>query len=158
MSDRAIALAAPLVREYEGLRLSPYVCPAGLLTIGYGRVIRGDDGRPVNKATAAAMFSQPITREQAEAWLVEDLAAVARRVRGLVSVELTDPQFAALISFAFNVGVGAFRDSTLRKRLNRRDYLGVPVELRKWVRAGQTVLAGLVRRREAEALLWRQPA
>lgn len=136
-----------LVRGFEGLRTDAYRCPAGVWTIGYGHT---GDVRP----------GQHITSDDAERILREDLAGCGEQVEELISVALTDCQFAALVSFVFNAGAGALRGSTLRRRLNTGDYDCVPTELAKWVKAldprtGQRVpLPGLVRRRAAEGELW----
>ncbi len=136
-----------LVRTFEGLRTEAYRCPAGVWTIGYGHTGDVQPGRR-------------ISAEQAEQLLRDDLAACGEQVEGLISVPLSDCQYAALVSFVFNAGVGALRGSTLRRRLNAGDYDCVPSELAKWVKAtdpstGRKVsLAGLVRRRAAEGELW----
>lgn len=136
-----------LVRGFEGLRVDAYRCPAGVWTIGYGHT---GDVRP----------GQRITAEQAEQLLRDDLAACGEQVERQIAMPLTDCQFAALVSFAFNVGAGALRGSTLRRRLNQGDYECVPSELARWDKAtdprtGRRVsLAGLVRRRAAEGELW----
>ena len=136
-----------LVRTFEGLRTEAYRCPAGVWTIGYGHTA---DVRP----------GQRISQKHAEQLLGDDLAACGDQVDELVGVPLTDCQFAALVSFVFNAGVGALRGSTLRRRLNQGDYECVPTELGRWVKAtdprtGRKVsVPGLVRRRAAEGELW----
>ena len=143
VNERGLAL----VRSFEGLRTDAYRCPAGVWTIGYGH-------------TGDVLPGQRITAEQAERMLRDDLAACAQQVEELISVPLTDCQFAALVSFTFNAGAGALRGSTLRRLLNTGDYGCVPTELAKWVKAldprtGQRVpLPGLVRRRATEGELW----
>lgn len=140
----AVAVAAALARRFEGLYLTPYLCPAGVPTIGYGATYY-EDGRRVQ------LTDPPITRERAEAlllWMV--------RTKYLPSVVALCPgardpgRLAALIDFTFNLGSGNLRASTLRKRVNAGDWDQVPTELRKWVRGGGRVLRGLVLRREAE--------
>jgi lysozyme len=86
---------------------------------------------------------------------MRDLVRFERAVQRAVTVPLTDNQFAALVSFTFNLGEGALQKSTLLKLLNAGDYNSVPSELQKWVKAGGQTLAGLVKRRMAEADLWR---
>lgn len=152
MADNAALLdaaltAAALARRFEGLYLTPYLCPAGVPTIGYGAT-RYPDGHAVQLTDAA------ITRAQAEAMLLDSvrriyMPAVARLCPGVVD----PPRLAALIDFTFNLGTGQLRTSTLRKRVNARQWTAVPTELRKWVRGGGRVLPGLVRRREAEVHL-----
>lgn len=127
-----------LVREFEGCRLDAYRCPAGIPTIGYGAT--GPDIR----------MGMRWTQEQADERLAEDLARFAAGVERLVQVDLTDNQFAAIVSFAFNVGLGALRDSTLLRKLNAGDYEGAADQLPRWNRGGGRVLAGLTRRRAAE--------
>lgn len=127
-----------LVQEFEGCRLDAYRCPAGVPTIGYGAT--GPDIR----------MGMVWTQEQADARLVEDLARFADGVERLVEVDLSDNQFAAIVSFAFNVGLGAFRDSTLLRKLNAGDYLGAADQLPRWNKGGGRVLPGLTRRRAAE--------
>ena len=127
-----------LVQEFEGCRLDAYRCPAGIPTIGYGAT--GPDIR----------MGMVWTQEQADARLVEDLARFADGVERLVEVDLSDNQFAAIVSFAFNVGLGALRDSTLLRKLNAGDYLGAADQLPRWNKGGGRVLPGLTRRRAAE--------
>ena len=145
-TDRAVAIAAALARRFEGLSLTPYLCPAGVPTIGYGAT-HYDDG------SAVTLLDPPITRERAHdllLWMVrqEYLPAVRRLCPQLDSPE----RLAAIIDFAFNLGTGRLRASTLRRRINAEDWDGADVELRKWVRAGGRVLRGLVLRRAAEAM------
>ena len=131
-----------LVQEFEGCRLDAYRCPAGIPTIGYGAT--GPDIR----------MGMVWTQEQADARLVEDLARFADGVERLVEVDLSDNQFAAIVSFAFNVGLGALRDSTLLRKLNAGDYLGAADQLPRWARAGGRIMPGLSRRRLAERALF----
>ena len=132
-----------LVKEFEGLRLDSYLCPAGVWTIGYGST--GDHVYP----------GQRITEPEAEELLRKDLWRFEDCVSSQVKVSLSDNEYAALVSFAFNCGCGAFQGSTLLRRLNA----GEPKprvfseELPKWVRGGGKVLPGLVRRRDAEIAL-----
>ena len=139
--------AAALCRRFEGLRLRPYLCPAGVPTIGYGATV-------YERGTPVRLTDNPITRERANALLLHDLRT--RRlpaVMGLCPGADTPGRVAALADFAFNVGIGALRASTLRRRVNASRWDLVPGELRKWVRGGGRVLPGLVARREAEVAL-----
>lgn len=143
----AVDVAAALARRFEGLYLSPYLCPAGVPTIGYGATFYED-------GTRVQLTDAPITRERAEAlllWHVRTvfLPAVLRLCPGLDHPD----RLAALIDFAFNLGAGNLRASTLRKRVNAGDWAAVPGELRKWNKAGGRVLRGLTVRREAEVSL-----
>lgn len=135
-----------LIKRWEGCKLKAYVCPAGKWTIGYGST--GSHVRP----------GLVISLKEAEDLLDRDLVRFEEAVSDAVKVKLTDPQFAALVSFAFNVGVGAFKGSTLVKRLNKGDYASVPSELAKWnkgtVKGRKVVIEGLANRRAAEAGLW----
>lgn len=132
---------------YEGLRLKPYLCPAGVGTVGYGST-RYADGRAVQ------LTDPPITVNQAERLLY--LSVLNKYLPAVMTLcpGITDPnRLAALIDFTFNLGAGNLRASTLRRKVNAGDWKAVPVELRKWVRGGGRVLPGLVKRREAEAAL-----
>lgn len=145
--DDPIALAAGLCRPFEGLYLRPYLCPAGVPTIGYGSTFYADGSR-------VQMTDPPITREQAEDLLMHTLRtrfapAVARLCPGAD----TPGRVAALIDFAYNVGEGNLRNSTLRRRVNDGQWDDVPAQLMRWNKAGGRVLAGLTRRRAAEAAL-----
>lgn len=136
-----------LLVRFEGLYLTPYLCPAGVPTIGLGST-RYLDG------TAVKLTDPPITREHAfvlaRAQLERDyLPAVRRLCAGIDTPE----RLAAIADFAYNLGAGALRGSTLRKRINAGRWDDVPTELRKWVRARGQVMRGLVLRRETEALL-----
>lgn len=140
----AVAVAAALARRFEGLYLLPYLCPAGVPTIGYGATY-------YENGTRVTLTDPPITRDVAEAlllWMVRTryLPAVVKLCPGVDSPEL----LAALIDFTFNLGAGNLRVSNLRRRVNVRDYDAVPAELRKWNKAGGRVLRGLTLRREAE--------
>ncbi len=130
-----------LIKNYEGLQLTPYLCPAKIWTIGYGH-------------TRTVRAGMKITPDQANMLLNEDLRLVERAVQRLVTVPLNDNQFSALVSFAFNVGISNFENSTLLKHLNRGWYEQVPAQLTRWNRANGEVLGGLSRRRAAEGRLW----
>jgi len=141
-------VAATLCRPFEGLRLQPYICPAGYPTIGYGTVFKPD-------GTKVTMDHPPISKETAEAWLVSELrhnylAGVLKASPGL----LAHPRaLGAMTDFAYNLGVGRYRSSTLRRRVEAQDWEGAKEQLMLWVRGGGKVLPGLVRRRKAEAKL-----
>ena len=141
-------MAATLCRPFEGLRLQPYICPAGYPTIGYGTVFKPD-------GTKVTMDHPPISKETAEAWLVSELrhnylAGVLKASPGL----LAHPRaLGAMTDFAYNLGVGRYRSSTLRRRVEAQDWEGAKEQLMLWVRGGGKVLPGLVRRRKAEAKL-----
>ncbi|WP_372400746.1 lysozyme (plasmid) [Azospirillum sp. HJ39] len=145
MTNPVSPAAIALVQHFEGLRLTAYLCPAGVPTIGYGH-------------TAGVKMGQTITAAQADAFLSVDLAAAAAQVDRLVRVPLTDDQRGALSSFVFNLGPGSLQSSTLLKLLNARDYDGAVIQFGRWVYAKvngvSTRLPGLVARRAAEAALF----
>jgi lysozyme len=145
MVDKALEIAADLCRTFEGLRLKPYMCPAGYPTIGYGTVNKPD-------GTKVAMSDSPISKETAEEWLVGEL--VSTYMAGVLRASpilLAYPNIlGAITDFAYNLGVPRYRASTLRRRIEEQDWSGAKTELRKWNRGGGQVLRGLVRRREAE--------
>lgn len=137
-----------ILKESEGLRLSAYLCPAGIWTIGYGSTRLG--GKPVKAGDA-------ITAEQAEAQLRADLGVFERFVSGCVTVPLTANQFSALVCLVYNIGTGAFAASTLLKRLNAGAYGLVADEFPKWCKAGGKPLPGLKIRRGKERALFLKP-
>lgn len=130
-----------LIKQFEGLRLQAYKCPADRWTIGYGH-------------TADVGANDVITEEEALSFLRQDVAGSERAVNQYVHVPLTQNQFDALVSFVFNLGVGNFRTSTLLKKLNAGDDDGAAQEFGRWIHAGGKALPGLVRRREAERALF----
>lgn len=133
-----------LVARFEGYAAEPYVCPAGKQTIGYGHVMRPGE-----------VFELPLAEPDARALLRTDLAKFAAGVAKLVTRTLEPHQFDALVSFAFNVGIGALATSTLLKKVNAGDHAGAAAEFGRWVHGGGQVLPGLVARRQAEADLYR---
>jgi lysozyme len=136
-----------LVKEFEGLRLKAYKCPAAVWTIGYGHTSAA--GAPI---VSADML---ISKENAEEILKRDMVQYEDGVRKFVKVDLTQGQFDALVDFAYNAGVGALAKSTLLKKVNAEKFDEVPVEFMKWTKGGGKELPGLVRRRRAEVKLWR---
>lgn len=134
-----------IIKEFEGLRVLAYVCPAGVVTIGYGTT---------KIAGAPVKIGMKITSEEAEQLLEEDLKTFENAVNQSVTVELTQNQFDALVSFVYNVGAGNFRKSTLLKRVNAGKFAEAADEFLKWNKAGGKVLAGLTRRRNAERNLF----
>lgn len=149
MYEQAVSIAAALARRFEGLYLRPYLCPAGIPTIGYGATYYED-------RTPVTLADPPITRERAEAlllWHVETvyLPAVLKLCPAIVLE--TPGRIAALIDWTFNLGGGNLRASTLRKRVNAGAWDLVPAEVRKWNKGGGRVLRGLTARREAEVVL-----
>lgn len=138
-----------LIKDFEGLKLKSYLCPAGVPTIGYGH-------------TKNVKAGQVITEDEAGKFLIEDVWYFERGVDDLVHVPLTQGQFDALVSFGFNVGLDidddqipeGLGDSTLLKLLNRGDYAGASNQFPLWNKAGGKPSAGLTRRRLAEQRLF----
>ena len=148
--NHALSLAADLCRFFEGFSSKPYICPAGYPTIGYGTVYKPD-------GTKVTMQDAPISKELANQWLMRELrnnymAGVLKASPILIANERL---LAAITDFAYNLGVGRYRASTLKRRVDSNDLLGVETELKKWIRGGGKVLPGLVKRRQAEIDLFR---
>lgn len=134
-----------LVIKHEGLRLSPYLCPARIPTIGYGNTYY-PDGKIVT------MLDKPITKEHAYEIFKTIADRFALRVHRLVTSNVTQNQFNALVSFAYNVGMGNFQKSTLLRKVNANpNDVTIRAEFNKWVKAGGVRLNGLVNRRKDEA-------
>lgn len=162
-----------LIKSFEGIRdgdpstvnLDPYLCPAGIATIGWGHVVT-EHGRPLKGRPgllrAREMYPDGIDMGMAEMLLRGDLADREPQLEGLLQVPVTQGQFDALMSFAFNVGLDiddddiaeGLGDSTLLKKLNAGDVAGAADQFLKWNKAAGQVLAGLTRRREAERALF----
>lgn len=139
---RLSAAGARFISEFEGFRPAAYWDQWGnVWTIGFGH-------------TRGVHQGQRVSREKALHILRQDAATAAQAVKDLVDVELTQKQFDALTSFAFNLGGGALAESTLLKKLNKGDYKGAQHEFGRWTHAGGEELPGLVRRRAAEAALF----
>ena len=136
-----------LIKRFEGFSSTPYLCPADVPTIGYGNTRRIDGSR-------VAMDDEPISEEAGEALLAHELLSFERSVGKLITAELTQVMFDALISFTYNLGSGNLQSSTLRMKLNRGHYEGAADEFPKWRKAQGRVLQGLVRRRIAERKLF----
>ena len=146
VQEEVYTLASKVIKKFEGCKLTAYRCPAGVWTIGYGHTSGVDEW-------------MNITKEQAEEFLRQDMEIAAKKVLAVIKVFITSQEFAALLSFAFNVPTVSFNESTLVKMTN----LGSKKELTanqfdKWVYAtvnGQKVkLNGLILRREAEKALF----
>lgn len=147
--DEAITIAAGLCRVFEGLYLRPYLCPAGVGTIGIGST-RYENGVRVSLADA------PITQDRAEALLMWELQKEVVPPVTRLCPNLADwgpKPLAAILDFTYNLGSGNLASSTLRKRILADDHEGAKAELMKWVKGGGRVLPGLVKRRAAEAAL-----
>ena len=138
------------LKQWEGLKTKAYKDAGGVWTIGYGHTAAA--------GTPAPHQGMVITEADAESILLKDLTQYEAAVENNVNVKLNDNEFAALVSFAFNVGINAFKNSALLKKLNKGNFDAVPSELMKWVKAGGKKLQGLVNRRRAEGYLWMEGA
>ena len=136
-----------LIHQFEGFRETPYKCPAGVPTIGYGST-RYADGTPVK------LTDKAITREQADAIMRTTLKEYEDAVNRYVSVALNQNEFDALTDFAYNAGAQNLRKSTLLSKLNSDDRKGAAKEFDRWVHSNGQLLPGLVRRRMAERMLF----
>lgn len=137
------------IKQSEGLRLKAYPDPGSKdgkpVTIGYGTT--RINGNPIKLGTT-------ITIAQAEQYLTADLQVFASKVDKLIRVKVTQGQFDALVSLAYNIGLDAFSKSTLLSILNAGDYKGVPTQFRRWNKNDGKVMQGLVNRREREIKMW----
>ena len=138
-----------LIRKYEGCKTTPYRCPAGLYTVGYGHVIG-------NGLQLPDQFNRTFSLGEIDELLRTDLARFERGVLRYCPVYLTQSQFDALVSFSFNLGLGVLQRSTLRQKINRGDADAAKVIL-KYNMAGGRILKGLIRRRQAEYRLFTAP-
>ncbi|WP_312691151.1 lysozyme [Kosakonia sp.] len=132
-----------LIKSFEGLRLEKYKDAVGKWTIGYGHLILPNES-----------FTRPLTQAEADALLRADLGSAERSLHRLVTVDLNQNQFDALVSFTFNLGAGNLQTSTLLRLLNAGEYSQAADQFPRWNKAGGKVLAGLTRRREAERALF----
>ena len=137
-----------LIKKYEGFRADPYLCPAGVPTIGYGATYYPSGG-------SVSLTDGPVTKYQAENILKSMLERYEAGVRRYVQVDINQNQFDALVSFAYNLGVGALKSSTLLKRVNANPCdEDIYAQFKRWCRANGKILNGLKRRREEEATLY----
>jgi len=130
-----------LIKKYEGLKLTSYLCPAGVPTIGWGH-------------TYGVKLNRTISVAEAEVLLDHDYQQAEDDVNSLVKVPITENELAALTSFVFNLGATALSTSTLLRKLNHSDYKGAAAEFDKWVYSGSKKLNGLIKRRAEEKELF----
>tara|TARA_R110000823_G_scaffold225648_1_gene353383 strand:+ start:496 stop:951 length:456 start_codon:yes stop_codon:yes gene_type:complete len=130
-----------LIKKFEGCRTESYRCAADVPTLGYGHTANVKDG-------------DSCTKDEAESMLADDLVEFEDYVNQQVTVELTPSQFDALVAFTFNLGPKNLAESTLLRLLNLEKYNEIPAQFKRWNKAGGKVLDGLIRRREAESLLF----
>ena len=155
------------MHRYEGFRSRPYLCPAHIWTIGYGHVLYQDQIRlpvvRVNDYTGLLRKEYPLKMEDNRVWTKEeidqlfrtDVGSFERGVLRLVpAVVGRQGSFDALVSFAFNAGLGNLQKSQMRMRANRKEWESAAAAFRQWTKGGGKVLPGLVKRREAEIALF----
>ena len=130
-----------LLKYFEGCETVAYQDSVGVWTIGYGH-------------TKGVYAGMTITQKEADSMLLTELEEYESYVENMVSVELTQEQFDALVVWIYNLGPTNFKSSTLLRKLNSGDYSAVPTEIKRWNKAGGRVLEGLVKRREAEAAMF----
>ena len=130
-----------LIKKFEGCELEAYKCAAGVWTIGYG-------------STKGVKEGDTVSQEEADKLLLHEMEEYEGYINDMVNVNLEQNQFYAMVSWVFNLGPANLKASTLLKVLNAKDYEGVPAQIKRWNKAGGKVLQGLIRRREAESLLF----
>jgi len=137
----AVSIAGVLITDQEGVKFKPYLDPIGIPTVCAG--VTGSDVK----------MGKTYTKQECDALLYKHMQPAIKAVDGSVKVKLNDYQKAALYSFTYNVGAGAFQSSTLLKKLNRNDIHGACDEMRRWTYAGGKQWKGLITRREVERQL-----
>jgi len=143
-----LELAAELCRRFEGYRAKPYLCPAGVATIGYGSTYYADKRKvtledpPMDEPTARALLMVELEHTY--------LPGVLRNCPILATDER---RCNAIVDFAYNLGVGRLQTSTLKRKINAQDWAGAQEQIMLWTRGGGKVLPGLVKRRLAEKFL-----
>jgi lysozyme len=154
ISEKTIAM----VKHHEGVRFRPYRCPALLWTVGVGRVIdpthTGVKFEDRKNLPIPAGWDRTLTVAEVDELLQQDLRRFEAGVLRLCPTGLTQPRFDALVSFAFNVGLGNLQRSSIRMRHNRGDYEGAAEAFMMWTKAAGKVLPGLVKRRADEKNLY----
>lgn len=154
VSDKSIKV----IKHHEGVRTTPYQCPALLWTIGVGHVIDPNHARvPLAERKSLPIpegWNRKISMEEVDDILRKDLATFERGVERFCPVQLTQGQFDALVSFSFNVGLGTLQRSTLRQKVLRGDMEGAAEEFLKYTIGGGKVLKGLVNRRNDERAMF----
>jgi|TARA_S200002703_G_scaffold125704_2_gene112001 lysozyme len=130
-----------LIKKFEGCELEAYRCAANVLTIGYG-------------STKGVKEGDTITQEEADSLLLHEMDEYEGYINDMVKSDLKQNEFDSLVSWVFNLGPSNLSSSTLLQKLNNKDWNDVPNQIKRWNKAGGQVKQGLVRRREAEALLF----
>ena len=150
--------AIKMIAHHEGLRFKPYQCPARLWTVGVGHVLYPEQGKlPIDQRDGFALRpkdNRQFTKDEVDGILRSDLQRFERGVEQLISVKLTQGQFDACVSFAFNVGLGTLQRSTFRQKVIRGEKDAAIASLLQYCKAGGKVLRGLENRRKDEAALF----
>jgi len=143
-----LELAAELCRRYEGYRAKPYLCPAGVPTIGYGSTYYADKRK-------VTLEDPPMEEGAARALLMVELehTYLPGVLRNCPVLATNESRCNAIVDYAYNLGVGRLQTSTLKRKINAQDWDGVQEQLMLWTKGGDKVLPGLVARRKAECLL-----
>ena len=137
-----------LIKKFEGCSLKPYRCPAGIPTIGFGSTYHIDGSK-------VRMTDKPISEKEAEELLKDTLVQFEEGVSKMVTSKITQNQFNALVSFAYNLGLGSLRGSTLLKKVNiNPNDPTIKNEFLKWVFTGKKQLKGLILRRTEESNIY----
>lgn len=148
----------PMLKHHEGVRYKPYRCPAHLWTVGVGHVMYPEQGKmPVDQRKTFPLErkdDRAFSKTEVDQTLEKDLQRFVAGVSRYCPTGLNQSRMGALVSFAFNVGLGTLQRSTLRMKHNRGDYEGAAEELMKYVKAAGKVLPGLVKRRNDEKALY----
>ena len=146
-------LAAELCRRFEGYRAKPYLCPAGVATIGYGSTYYADKRKvtledpPMDEPTARALLMVELMHTYAP-------GAIRHCPNLLVLAAQGDPRkLNAIVDFCYNLGIGRLQTSTLKRKINANDWEGAKEQLMLWTKGGGKVLPGLLKRRQAECAL-----
>jgi lysozyme len=141
-----LELAATLCRQFEGFKSKPYLCPAGIATIGYGSTYYSDGRRvtlgdsPMDESTARALLMMELEHTY--------LPGVLRNCPTLI---MDERKCNAIVDFCYNLGIGRLQTSTLKRKINANDWEGAKEQLMLWTKGGGKVLSGLVKRRQAES-------
>lgn len=162
---KLIPAAIDLVKHYESLHdgdlsaigLQPKLCPAKIWTIGYGHALRDSEGNYLRGAQGkreAYLHYASLTIEQAEALLAADLLEFSHGVERLLTHDALDCEFGAMVSLSYNIGLGAFSESTVLKQFNLGNINAAANAFKLWNKSGGQILNGLVKRRRAEMTLF----
>ena len=143
-----LELASALCRQFEGFRSKPYLCPAGIPTIGYGSTYYAD-GRKVT------LQDTPISEPDARALLMHELqhTYLPGALRNCPNLATSERKLNAIVDFCYNLGIGRLQTSTLKRKINANDWAGAKEQLMLWTKGGGKVLPGLKKRRTAECAL-----